>query len=405
MKARKHFHKLLFAVVAIFLAGSLAAAADKEQTLGIVSEKPSEGPFVETEQGFMVPYQVTIPGTDVTFEMIPCPGGKFTMGSPEDENGRNEDEGPQVEIEMQPFWFGKTEVTWKEYKAYMAMHDVFKGFTSFQMREITEDKEVDAITAPSNLYDPSFTFKAGKGPDQPAVTMTQYAAKQYTKWLSGLTGTFYRLPSEAEWEYACRAGTTTAYSFGDDPKQLGEYAWFKGNSDGKRQDVAQKKPNPWGLYDMHGSAAEWVLDGLSEDGYADWEGKQLTAATAVNWPTEVYPRVVRGGSWEMSAKACRSAARFGSEDEEWKEEDPNFPLSPWWYTSSPATGVGMRVFRPLQVPASAEEKEKYWKADNEDVIADVDIRINAEGRGARGFVDKDLPAAIDELKVRQKNRK
>ena len=392
-------------ILAAGLDSSNVRASEKEKVPGIVSEQPNEGPFVETELGFMVPYEVTIPGTDVTFAMMPCPGGKFLIGSPEEEAGRKDNEGPQVKIVMEPFWLGKTEVTWKEYEAYMAINAVFKAFHQFKMREITEDKEIDAITAPSFLDDPSFTLEAGGGADQPAVTMTQYAAKQYTKWLSGLTGAFYRLPTEAEWEYACRAGSNFAFSFGDDPKKLSEYAWYVENSDGKRHDVAQKKPNRWGLYDMHGSVAEWVLDELSEDGYASWEGGMLTDETAVNWPKRVYPRVVRGGSWEMPAAACRSAARLGSDDKAWKDEDPSIPASPWWYTTSPATGVGMRVFRPLQVPASAEEKERYWKADHEQIAGDVDVRLNNEGRGAKGFVDMELPAAIEELKELQNSRK
>jgi formylglycine-generating enzyme required for sulfatase activity len=389
---------LIFALSCSLLFQTVGVVAEDIQGPGITQEKPASGPFVETDQGYMIPYSVTIPGSEIKFEMIPCPGGKFKMGSPESEEGRKDDEGPQVEIEVAPFWMGKTEVTWKEYKEYMSLHDIFKEFKAIKIRPITEENAAKVTTAPSNLYDPSFTFKAGSGPDQPAVTMTQFAAKQYTKWLSGLTGTFYRLPSEAEWEYACRAGTSTAYSFGDDPDQLGDYAWFKDNSDELRHDVAQKKPNPWGLYDMHGSAAEWVLDAYSEDGYQDSEGKVLSAAEAVNWPTEEYPRVVRGGSWENSAKKCRSAARVGSEDEDWKEEDPNFPLSPFWYTSSPATGVGMRIMRPLHAPKSVAEKSRYWDADIEQIQMDVEHRIKNEGRGAEGVVDSELPQAIIDLK-------
>lgn len=389
----------LFAVTVVLTSWNVAFASE-ELPQGLVEDKPESGPFVETDRGFMVPYTLTIPGTKVSFEMIPIPGGTFMLGSSEEEEGREDFEGPQVEVRIEPMWVGKHEVTWKEYKTYMALHDQFKAFESNGIRKITDDREFDVITAPSNLYDPTFTFEAGDGPDQPAVTMTQYAAKQYTKWLSLLTDDFYRLPTEAEWEYACRAGTTTAYSFGDDPSVLGDYAWFDDNSDGIRHDVGLKKPNPWGLYDMHGNVAEWVLDQLTEDGYESIAGDEaLSVKEALQWPEDVYPRTVRGGSWELYPEECRSASRLGSEDEEWKDQDPNIPYSPWWFTTSPSTGVGMRLFRPLSAPESREDREFFWNADHEDIELDVDYRIDNEGRGARGFVDPDLPNAIQEIKV------
>ena len=166
------------------------------------------------------PYSQTIPGTQVVFEMLPVPAGKFLLGSPEDEYGRNPDEGPRVEIHLMPFWIGKCEVTWNEYLEFMNLTNVFEKFDDQGIRAVTEANQIDAITSPSKLYEPSFTFETGDDPRQPAVSMSQYAAKQYTKWLSLLTGDFYRLPTEAEWEYACRAGTTTAYYFGDDPKHF-----------------------------------------------------------------------------------------------------------------------------------------------------------------------------------------
>jgi len=372
---------------------------DNSQTApGFVKTKPDSEPFVEVEGGFMVPYTVKIPGTDVKYAMIPIPGGKFTMGSPDDEEDRRDDEGPQFEVTIEPMWIGKYEVTWAEYKKYMQLDKAFKALQAKGIRKVTDKNEIDAITAPSSLYDPSFTYSAGEAPNQPAATMTQYAAKQYTKWLSLTSKRFYRLPTEAEWEYACRAGTKTTYYFGDDSGDLEDHAWYVESSDDERHPVGQLKPNPWGLYDMYGNVAEWVLDEYDEDGYTHVEeGASVTADKALRKPTKLFPRVVRGGSFELEPEDCRSAARIGSDDKEWKSEDPNFPKSPWWYTDYPGTGVGFRIVRPFKAPAKVEQKNAYWEADLEEIMDDAKNRINDNGRGAFGVVDENLPKDIGEL--------
>ncbi|MFO0867938.1 MAG: formylglycine-generating enzyme family protein [Pirellulales bacterium] len=364
---------------------------------GLVATQPTTGRFVATPQGYMIPYEAQIPGTDVRFTMIPCPGGRFRLGSPATEAMRSDDEGPQVEIDVAPFWIAATEVTWAEYKQYMRLYDVFKKITQGKVRPLTADQQPWIVTAPSTLYDSSFTFKLGEHPRQPAITMSQFAARQYTKWLSGITGQVYRLPSEAEWEYACRAGTTTAYSFGDDPQQLGDYAWHFGNSQDTTHRVGEKKPNPWGLYDMHGNVGEWVLDEYRAGGYGELGAGPVTADQAVRWPTRLYPRVVRGGSWDDDAHRCRSAARRESHDDDWRAEDPNLPQSPWWFTSQPSQSVGFRVVRPL-TPPSPELRRKIWDADVASVQEDADRRIDKEGRGARGVADPRLLEIQQQLK-------
>ena len=389
----RNFRIISFAAVLCCVVG-LQTVAD--ETVGLVQSAPVDGPSVETDKGYMVPYKMAIPGTEAIFEMIPVPGGTFKMGSPESEDDRDELEGPQFEVEVGPMWVGKYEVTWAEYREYMNLYGIFKELETRKIRPVTDENKIDTITAPTELYDPSFTFEFGEEPKLPAVTVTQYAARQFTKWLSGVTGAFYRLPSEAEWEYACRAGTETAYSFGDDLDDLEDYAWYYDNSDEGPSEVGQKKPNAFGLYDMHGNVAEWVLDQMLEDGYEKFAGKTVSAAEALEWPTELVFRAIRGGSWEDDPDACRSAARLGSEEDEWKMEDPNLPLSPWWFTSDPTRGVGFRVFRPLEAPATKSDKERYWAIDAEETQDGVDNRM-LEGRGVFGLVDPDLPKANEEL--------
>jgi len=301
----------------------------------------------------------------VRFEMAPIPGGRFQMGSPAAEEDRSDDEGPQVDVIIEPFWMAKYEVTWEQYDRFMNAYNVyFKEAAKFIK---TTDSDIDAISFPTPLYEPGFTFELGHEPNEPAVTITRFAARQFTKWLSLKTGRVYRLPTEAEWEYACRAGTTTPYHFGDDTSKLGEYAWFYDNADEKYQPVGQKKPNPWGLYDMHGNVSEWVLDGYDEEHYAGLASKSpVRAREAVSWPTDVYPCVVRGGSWDDDPQDLRSAKRFAS-DSEWSLQDPQIPNSIWWHTES--RHVGFRVVRPL-TPPTAKQLKKYWEPEIE-LICDV----------------------------------
>lgn len=386
--------RLVIFVAVVLIGVGIQAGAD--DNVGWSDAQPASGRFVRTNRGFMVPYTMQIPGTDDEFSMEPIPGGTFWLGSPESEAGRDSSEGPRIQVTLSPFWLGRHEVSWAQYKEFMSLYAVFKEFESHGLRTVTNDNAVDAITAPTELYDPSFTFEFGEDPQQPAVTMTQYAAKQYTKWLSGVTGHSYRLPSEAEWEYACRAGTSTPYSFGEDAGLLDEYAWHAGNSDGQSRLVGEKKPNPWGLYDMHGNVWEWVLDAYSRQGYELLAGKNVKGLESVAWPSVLFPRTVRGGSWDDPGEACRSASKMPSHDIEWKSEDPNLPLSPWWFTSDPARAVGFRVLRPAK-PVSKEAMAKFWDADVEDIRFSVRTRLQ-EGRGVLGLVDKELPSAIEQLK-------
>ena len=374
-----------------------------EETLGLVKEKPTAGPFIATPRGYMVPYTAKIIGTDVSFEMVPVPGGKFLLGSPAGEKDRNADEGPQVEIEVAPFWIGKYEVTWSEYMSYMEMYSLFKGMIESKIRPPAEKEGADVVSAPSTLYDPSFTFSKGSEPRQPAISMSQFAAKHYTKWLSKLSKQFYRLPTEAEWEYACRAGTKTAYSFGDDPAQLGEYAWTFENASEKTKLVGQKKPNPWGLYDMHGNVAEWVIDHYSADQYSQLAAaKKSTTPAAIRWAADpkplLFPRVVRGGSYDDKPAGCRSAARKRSHDDDWREEDPNTPQSPWWFTSEYGLCVGFRLVRPLETPP-VETCNKFWDPDVPSLKFEFNYRIDEEGRGARGEVNDALQKDVEKYRA------
>ena len=314
-------------------------------------EAASSGSAEASTEAEMKPYVEQISGTRVSFEMVPIPGGKFLMGSPADEADRKEDEGPQHEVTVEPFWMGKHEVRWDEYDIWTFNLDIQRR--SVTKLEPTERDEVAvALTGPTKPYT-DMSFSMGRE-GYPAICMTQYAAKKYCEWLSAKTGHYYRLPTEAEWEYACRAGTTTAYSFGDDPAELDDYAWSFDNSEDAYHPVGEKKPNPWGLYDMHGNVSEWCLDAYSAGFYGTLPTDRPTHAPFIA-PTKPYPHVARGGSWDDDADRLRSAARRGS-DKTWKQQDPQIPQSIWYFTD--AQFVGFRLVRPLVEP-SAEQKANY----------------------------------------------
>ena len=312
------------------------------------------------------PFEQKIPGTDVSFKMVPIPGGSFMMGSPDSEKGRKDDEGPQHEVRIDPFYMEEHEVTWAEYQLFL---DNYNRLSSKPPVPIPQDKMADAVTYPTPIYEleaaPKLERMGGRGAKYPAVIMSQFAARQYTKWISKKTGRFYRLPSEAEWEYAARAGTRTAYFFGDDPAKLGDYGWFNDNAKESDGDVGyhpimSKKPNPWGLYDIYGNVSEWAIDQYQADWYQQFAGKSTDGAQAINWPKKQYPRVLRGGGYASDASECRSAARAGS-SRQLNEEDPQLPKSPHWL--SDAFFVGFRIVSPAKEPSEAE-KLKWWEADD-----------------------------------------
>jgi formylglycine-generating enzyme required for sulfatase activity len=333
---------------------SQAQSAELNPTMDVAVKwlpKPVENPDAEAkDQAGMKPYTEKIVNTDVKFDMAPIPGGTFEMGSPAGEKDRKADEGPQVEVKLEPFWMGKCEVTWGEYEQWGLGLDQQRR--KAKNAEVNDwDKKADALAIPTKPY-ADMTFGMGKD-GFPAVCMTQFAAKMYCKWLSAKTGRYYRLPTEAEWEYACRAGTANAYSFGDNPEKLGDYGWFEGNADEKYHKIGQKKPNAWGLYDMHGNVCELTLDEYIADRYKQLGDKPVDSPLAQ--VTKMYPQVVRGGAWTDEAPLLRSAARRGS-TKDWKAQDPQIPQSIWYYTD--ANFVGFRVVRPLRTP-TPEEAARY----------------------------------------------
>lgn len=295
-------------------------------------------------------YNQYILSTNYGLELSPIVGGQFLMGSPLNEKNRLADEGPVHKVQVDSFWMAKHETTWDLYNLFMS-----RNLDEFQPAFNSKNEVNIDIDAVSGATTPYVEMSFGMGTDGfPAISMTQLAAKKFCQWLSAITGNFYRLPTEAEWEYACRAGSEKAYSFGDDPKELNNYAWFKDNSNNKYHKVGQKLPNNWGLYDMHGNVSEWTLDAYNATTYL--KASQNLIKNPIVKPIKLYPRVVRGGSWKSSYFRLRSASRQAS-SKQWKKQDPQIPRSKWWHTD--AQFVGFRVVRPYITP-TIEEQNEYW---------------------------------------------
>ncbi|MBV8879446.1 MAG: formylglycine-generating enzyme family protein [Planctomycetaceae bacterium] len=252
---------------------------------------------------------VTIPGTDLKFEMVYVPGGKAKLGSPADEAGRKADEMPIHEIELRPFWMSRTEVTWEAFVKY------------FENRKAAK---VDGVTRPSPPYEPPHG-KMGVG-THPAVSMRWHGAMGFCEWTSTLTGQRFRLPTEAEFEYAARAGSGAA-----GPANPAETCWFKGNAENKTHLTGTLKPNAFGLHDLMGNVWEYALE------YHDGPD---------------YDPVLRGGGWPSAAGELRFAARQQILPE-WYERDPNRPRSMWWLTDG--TFVGFRLVRFADAPRKDQE--------------------------------------------------
>jgi len=343
MKCVSNYH--IFAAIVVVATGALCSA---ETTLAPVNINASiSSSTITSARGLPKKYTETVApasGGIVTFDMVLIPGGEFMMGSSDKETGRKDDEGPQHEVRLEPFYLCTTETTYVLFEAYYE-ETVQRDRDEARKKE----KDLDAITGPTPIYgDPTMGMGGGT---RPAIGVTWFNAKTFCRWLSKKTGKTYRLPTEAEWEYAARAGTDTAYFFGNDPKQLGDYTWFEDNSDQATQEVAQKKPNPWGLCDMLGNVLEWVQDFYSPTAYA--ATSKNSPVLNPKGPKEGKVHVARGGSWESPAEELRCPARAFEEDF-WRFLDPQVPKSKWWL---PEMGfIGFRVARSVERTKSESRK-------------------------------------------------
>lgn len=274
--------------------------------------------------------------------LVEIPAGAFDMGSDRGTPGTiSRNERPVHRVTISAFRMAATEVTQGQFEAVMGFNPShFKG-ADLPVGDVGWYEAVAYANALSRRegLQPAYRVEPGSTSTAPLVFWDRQADG-------------YRLPTEAEWEYAARAGTTTAYFFGDDASQLKDYAWYFDNAPNfQYAKIGGKKPNPWGLYDIYGNVCEWTLD-------------QYTPATpsaevlGSDWVRSKtpYPHVARGGTYDDDPEFLRSAARKAS-DPLWKQQDPQLPKSIWYLTD--ATWLGFRIVRPLEIP-TVEEMFAAW---------------------------------------------
>lgn len=264
---------------------------------GAGESKPQGEPFTES-----------LAGTTVALELVPIPAGVLEVPDPAAAGGVRK-------VEIAPFHLCATEITW----------DVFDVFV-FALDQPAAGAEdgVDSYARPTKPY---LTVDRGFGhAGYPALSMSWKAADAFCAWLSGKTGRKYRMPTEDEWTYACLAGSAGPYSCGDDPAGLDAIAWWKGNSDKKPHPVGSKRPNAYGLYDMHGNVMEWAL---GRDGVP----------------------LACGGSFREDEKGVRADARK-KEVPGWNATDPQIPKSTWWRSDTPWLGFRVVCEAGAPVPAA-----------------------------------------------------
>lgn len=284
--------------------------------------------------------RVKIPGTDVSFDLVYVPGGTFRMGSDAGAPGADDDEIPAHEVRVAPFWIGRHEVTHDEFDRFR-----HRRLDSAATALAADPFDVDGVTRPSPPYeDPAHGMRKS---GHPAVGMTRRAALAYARWLSEKTGRLFRLPTEAEWELACRLGSA--------PVADGEAsgAWVEGVADRRYRAVGEGPMDALGLVDLRGNVAEWVLDSYDAGAYATRAGEPVEVDPVVGDPPSGRG-VVRGGSYRDALVRC---ADRQPEDARWKRRDPQIPKSRWWNTDSPH--VGFRLVSPVE-PMSIEQIRDWW---------------------------------------------
>lgn len=379
----RRLHGWFFLVISLISSGDMLA---DENVVRVQDTPPASGEFVRSDRGYMVAYKQVIPGTKEIIRMIPVPGGVVGLQPPIDVDSNEVAitiestklrKKETIQVELPPFWVSETEITMKQLMPYRQIY--------YQIKKKLPDKpinpikfgDVDGVTGPTDVYDPHTHFMYAMQPDAAAPSGSQYMARQYTKWLSLLTKQEYRLPMRSEWQHACRAlsaedqaaqkQATENQTVATTSNDLDRHAVYSANATAELSLLVRRKlPNAWGLFDMQGNAAEWVIEDSAPTGMRDGH-------------------VAMGGHIDSDAEDCQCESMIRS-NLSWWDSDPDFPRSPWWTTSGEGLMTGFRIIAPL-APMSTEGKRIAWEPDSTELFNDVEARIE-QGRGTYDSIQR-----------------
>ncbi|PHQ35829.1 sulfatase [Rhodopirellula bahusiensis] len=363
-------------VCSLILGFGATVVGAREPEARIQPKRPTGERSVKTDRGFMVAYTQRIPGTNVEIEMVPVAGGTMDLKPPPpppaswNDEWRAEQRGatyvpPKVDpdlkvqtVEIEPFWMGKFEITMEQYMPYRQLYYAHKKAAFRKGYERPGFDEVDGVSSPTDVYDYSYNFEFAGASDSPVPTTSQFAARQYTKWLSLTCKLDYRLPLRSEWQHACVSGQKPELLVDD------VAVHFENTEKVETIRAGTKLASSLGLHDLQGNVSEWVIEDTATTGL--FRG-----------------HVAIGGNFNLDAKDCQCDSILRS-TEDWWDSDPDFPQSPWWATSDESRATGFRIISPLK-QMSDQLRELYWEADSDRLREDVESRVES-GRGTFGLV-------------------
>ena len=349
-------------------------ARGQASVLGVANKSASTGRSVQAPGGVMVDYVEELETLNIRLPMRPIPAGTLRFAS---EHPSALQGGGDVTIKIPEFWIAQYEISWQQYAVFVGLDQALSDLQESSGKSSRDFDAPDAVTAPSLIYDPQGRLRYADSDSVSAGSMTQYAARQFTKWLSLRTGRQYRLATEAEWTYACvAAGTTVTLAQQPSAPTEAEAATNLEQQDGPQQG-GRNRPNAWGLYDMCGNVAEYVLDADGKDLFSRLKPGEYSIWETVGKSKERYTDLACGGNCWSQPADCTARSRIVVDIDYWTQE-ANLPLSPTWLASPEKdSAIGFRIVRSFS-PLDETRMQQCWNVDNEELRDAVEDRVRTQ---------------------------